>query len=228
MKSDNKTLDKIFDLLVGEAAVIANERISEKIVLPEEKIEFSKEHEAKMQKLFKSERNKIFFKSFQKYSVRVASILLVFIIFSAISIFSVSAWRVKFLNFVFDSKKPNTEFEFGDTKGKTYSNDEMTFEYVPDGFELVKSVSNEQSVYLMFKNNDLYFTFSLNDIEGKLSIDTENGTVEKLTINKQEAVYTENKNINALIWHNDEFAFTIMGNIPKEEIIKIAEKFKKY
>lgn len=228
MKNDDKTLDKIFDLLVGEAAVIANERIAQKIVLPEEKIEFSKEHEVKMQKLFKSERNKIFFKSFKKYSVRVASILLVFIIFSAISIFSVSAWRVKFLNFVFDSKKPNTEFEFGDTKGNTYSSDEMTFEYIPDGFELVKSVSNESNVYLKFENNGLYFSFSLNSIEGKIGIDTENGKIEELTINGYEAVYSENKKINALIWSNGEFAFTIIGNIPKEDIIKIAEKLKKY
>jgi hypothetical protein len=228
MKDDDKTLDKILDLLVSEAAVIANERTGEKISIPEEKFEFSKEHEDKMKKLFKAERNKEFFKNFQKYSMRVASILLICIIISAISVFSVSAWRVKFLNFVFDSNKPNTEFQFGDTKGNTYSNDEMMFEYIPEGFELVKSVSNEFSIYLKFKNNDLYFTFSLNDIEGKLSIDTEKGTVEKLIINRQEAVYTENKNINALIWHNDEFAFTIIGNIPKEEIIKIAEKYRKY
>lgn len=228
MNNDDKTLDKIFDLLVGEAAVIANERIAEKTLLPEEKIEFSKEHEEKMQKLFKIERRKIMHKTILKHSIRAAGFLLILFAVSIISIFSVSAWRVKFLNFVFDSKKPNTEFQFGDTKGNTYSNDEMAFEYIPDGFELVKSVSNEFSIYLKFKNNDLYFTFSLNDIEGKLSIDTENGTVEKLTINRQEAVYTENKNINALIWHNDEFAFTIIGNIPKEEIIKIAEKYRKY
>lgn len=228
MKNDDKTLDKIFDLLVGEAAVIANERIAEKIVLPELKIEFSEEHEAKMRKLFKIERSKVFFKNFQKYSLRVAGILLVFIIVSAISVFSVSAWRVKFLNFVFDSKKPNTEFQFGDAKGNAYSNDEMTFEYIPSGFELVKSVANESNVYLRFENSGLYFSFSLNSIGGKIGIDTENGKIEELTINGYEAVYSENKNINALIWSNGEFAFTIIGNIPKEDIIKIAEKFKKY
>ena len=228
MKDDDKTLDKILDLLVCEAAIIANERIGEKTVLPKEQYEFSKEHEEKMQKLFKIEKNKVFFKNFQKYSMRVVSILLVFIIISAISVFSVSAWRVKFLNFIFDSTKPNTEFQFGDTKGNIYSNDEMTFEYIPDGFELIKSVSNESSVYLKFENEDLYFSFSSKNIESKIGIDTENGKIEQITINGYEAVYSENKNINALIWHNDEFAFTIMGNIPKVEIIKIAEKFNKH
>jgi hypothetical protein len=228
MNNDDKTLDKIFDLLVGEAAVIANERIAEKILLPEEKIEFSKEHEEKMQKLFKIERRKIMHKTILKHSIRAAGFLLILFTVSIISIFSVSAWRVKFLNFIFDSKKPNTEFQFGDTKENTYSNDEMTFGYIPNGFELVKSVSNETSVYLKFENNDLYFSFSINPIEGKIGIDTENGIVEKLEINGQEAVYTESKNTNSLLWQKDELAFTILGKIPKEDIIKIAEKFKKY
>ena len=41
--------------------------------MPEpEKVEFSKEHEEKMRKIFKKERNKLFFKKISKYSKRVA------------------------------------------------------------------------------------------------------------------------------------------------------------
>ena len=132
------------------------------------------------------------------------------------------------MNFVFDSEKPNTDFQFGDMKGSNYSDDELMFGYIPEGFELAKNASNEYSTYLLFKNEDLYFSFSSKSVEGNLSIDTENGTIEKLTINGKEAVYTENKNINALIWHNSELIFIIKGNINKDEIVKIAEQFKKY
>lgn len=228
MKEDNKTADKIFDILIEEAAVIADEHIGEKIIIPKEKVEFSKEHEEKMRKLFKAEKSKIFYKRVLKHSVRAAGFILILLAVSIASIFSVSAWRVKFLNFVFDSEKPNTDFQFGDMKGSNYSDDELMFGYIPEGFELVKSSSNESSIYLKFENKDLYFSFSLKNIESKIGIDTENGKIEKLTINGYEAVYSENKNINALIWSNGEFAFTIIGDIPKEDIIKIAENFKKY
>lgn len=59
MKNKNDALDKVFEVLLTEAAEIANERIGENIILPEEEIEFSKEHEMKMQKLFKKEKKNI-------------------------------------------------------------------------------------------------------------------------------------------------------------------------
>jgi len=227
MKNDNKVVEKVFEILLNEAALLADEHIEENLYVSEDDIEFSKEHENKMKKIFKNERRKIFLKKFYKYSKRVACVFIVFIIISGITVFSVNAWRIKFLNYVLEIGKPNTDYEFGDTQGGFYSNDDILFEYIPKGFELTKNLSNESSIYLKFKNDNLYFTLTLNNIDGKSSIDTENGLVQNLNINRCEAFYSTNNNINALIWHNDKFSFKIIGNISKDEIIRIAENIKK-
>ena len=69
--SNNKTLDKILDDIIEKAAIIAAENLGKNMPEPE-KVEFSKEHEEKMRKIFKKERNKLFFKKISKYSKRVA------------------------------------------------------------------------------------------------------------------------------------------------------------
>lgn len=51
---DNKTLDKIFDELIDEAASIVAENLGKNMPEPEA-IEFSKEHENTMRKIFRKE-----------------------------------------------------------------------------------------------------------------------------------------------------------------------------
>lgn len=227
MDKYNDALDKAADELINKAADVANERDGSSLTLPDEDIVFSKEHELKMKKLFDREKRKAARKRFWKYSQRAACIFLAFTVISAAAVFSVSAWRVKFLNFVLERGQPNTDYNFSDDGGTTYTDDKITLGYVPMGFEITDGNSTRESLLLVFTNEQDYFQVGVNSPDVNFSIDTEDGTAEKIKINGCEGVYTTNKNINALIWHNDKFVFSVVGNIPKDEIIKIAEKIKK-
>ena len=226
MSNYNDAFNKAIDELLDEAAHITVEKDSSELEMPTDNISFSDEHEAKMQRLFKSERRKIAAKKFRKYAVRAACIFLALIVFSCATIFSVSAWRVRFLNFVLDIGAPGTDYNFTDEKPAPNMDDRLKLNYIPEGFVLEDSFNGQQSITLSFKKGEDYFYISSDDIKTNFSIDTENGTAEKTKVNDFEAVYTTNSNTNALIWHDDERSYMILGNISKDEIFKIAKGLK--
>ena len=226
MSNYNDAFNKAIDELLDEAAHITVEKDSGELEMPTDNISFSDEHEVKMQRLFKSERRKIAAKKFRKYAVRAACIFLALIVFSCATIFSVSAWRVRFLNFVLDIGAPNTDYNFTDEKPAPQMDDRLQLDYIPEGFVIKESVSDDRSINFIFSNEDKFFYVSSDGLNTNFSIDTENALVERIKINGFDAVYTANQNANTLIWHDDDRAYTITGNISKDEIFKIAKGLK--
>lgn len=222
--SDNKTLDKVFDDIIDEAASIVAENLGADMPEPEPR-EFSKEHEAAMRKIFRKERKKLFLKKISKYSKRTAVFLLAVIVVSGVAVYSVEAWRIKVMNFVIEMKQSHSEINFGEdnTKGDSYTSDEITLGYIPEGFKIEKRDVRDDRVSLVFKGKNNYFVFSMNNFTVSMAIDTENASVKKTTINGQEALFSSNSNVNILVWHDKEFSYTLSGTIVEKEIVKIAE-----
>ncbi len=227
MNKQNNLFDKAFEMMLEEAATKADEKLGESLNVSSEEIVFSEEHEKKMKRLFNKERRTQKRKKYFKYTQRIACILLAFVLVSGVTIFSVDAWRIKFLNFVLESNEPNTDFNFSDNGGTTYSDDNVILHYVPMGFEIDDVQNSKRRIYLRFSNGDMYFGITVNGINGSYSIDTENAVVERITINNNEGIYSSNENINILVWHDDEYVYRITANISEDEIIKIAENLTK-
>ena len=245
--NDKKYIDKVLDDVLHEAIPIAEKEMMDELNkdiideaankaaenlgnnLPEpEIIEFSKEHEEAMKRIFKKERNKLLIKKISKYSKRVAIFFLVLVVASSVTIFSVEAWRIKIMNFIIEMTQTHSEINFSeDNKGDTYTSDEITLGYIPEGFKLETSDISENSVNLIFKGEKNYFVFSMDAINSKMGIDTENAAVKKTMINGEEALYSTNNNVNILVWHNEEFLYKLSGTIEEKEMIKIAENIKK-
>ncbi len=119
MKSE--TFDKILDSLIDEALPIV-ESMPDKN-LPEEKdVVFSKEFEERMDKLFAKERKKRKRKAAAKCLRYIAASIAVVLAISGATVMSVEAFRVKFLNFVFNTHKTNTEITV-DEKANNYEKD---------------------------------------------------------------------------------------------------------
>ena len=225
---DNKIMDKILDEIIDEAASIAAEDLGKNMPEPETVV-FSKEHEEAMRKLFRKERNKLFFKKVSKYSKRAAVFLLAVIVMSGIAVFSVEAWRVRVMNFFIEMSETHSDIRFGGNSAKSdsYTSDEITLGYIPKGFRLEKRDVKGSMVSLAFKGEKDYFVFSKSDITSRIRIDTENASVKKTKINGQEALFSSNKNINILVWHDEESSFTLTGTVEEKEMVEIAENIKK-
>lgn len=210
-------LNSAFDALLKAAAAQADENIGRKITVPEEKIEYSQEHQRKMHKIFMRERRKNFAHSFVKYAGRCACIVLILAAVSSAAVFSVSAWRAKVLNFVFNTDEPGTEFTFEELDDNTYSDGTVRLRYIPEGFEQ----SPDTSSY--FINGDLYFSFGTSSLSGSTTLDTENGTIEDISVNGKKGIYVSTPRVRHIMWYDDIMVYYISGNISKEEMFLIAQ-----
>lgn len=56
-----------------------------------------------------------------------------------------------------------------------------------------------------------------------LHIDTEDAEVGKTTINGYEAVYSYKDEVGTIAFHDEQYAYTVFGNIPKERLMDIAK-----
>ena len=227
MREEND-LKIVFDAMLEVAGKKSADMMGEAYPAPAPHA-FSKEHEQKMRKLFRKEKNKLILKQCSKYAKRAAMFIFVFLLASAITIFSVQALRIRFLNFVLEVSKIDTIISFTDDnlQGDFYSDDEISLDYIPEGMRLQTHDSRGNQIYLVFNNGDKYFSFTVyNKLSGKLSLDTENAAVKKTTLNGMEALYSTNANVNILVWHDDERMYDITGTIEEKEIMKIAENMK--
>lgn len=228
--SQNNT-DKILEIMFEEAATNAAETIGKEMPEVTENINFSKEHISKMNKLFKAQRRKEMLIKLAKVSKIAASILLTIVLVGGISIFSVEAWRVKILNFIVDNNKHNTNIKFFDNDNEDkvvdviteYSNEHVLLKYIPDGFEVNEEYISKTNSFIAFVNEDKFFNIDISNVDGEMSLDTEDSVVENVKIKDYNGMYISKGKVNMLVWSNDFKIIILTGNIQKNEIIKIAE-----
>lgn len=224
--SDREMVDKIFETMVHEALEEVEQEDTYQSC-DNFDFEFSEQHKEKMKKIFDREKKKIWIRKFGKSMQRVAAGLLVVILVSGVAVMSVSAWRVKFLNFIFDTQQTNTEITTNeDVNQATYNTDLVSLNYIPEGFSLEKQMITEALTYLKFSDPVNDFTITITPLEGKISLDTESAYCEKIDINDNEALYSETDTEKILVIENIDKIITIRSSIEKGEIIKIAQNLK--
>ncbi len=226
--NENKTFDKLIDQLIHDAANISADNLGQNLPEPEP-VEFSEKHNLAMKKLFKQERRKIIIRKMIRNSKKVAILLLVLVLTASISIFSVQAWRVKFLNFIMNIGQTNSDIQFWNDNGSgdTYSSDDVTLGYIPEDFKFVSSQARMNGVSLLFQKDENSFALQIQPVDALLAVDTEKAEMEKIIINGKEALYSSNNNTNLLVWHDDIYSYLLSGNISKSEMVRIAEKVQK-
>lgn len=224
MKHRQSAADEAFEMLLKESADLAAEEMGKSYEEPPE-YEPSPEFDVRIEKLFARERRKKRLRRMASISKRAACVLLVFVIAFSVAIGSVEAWRVKFLNFVFDPDKPNMDIVFGD-KGTHYADDDISIDYLPLGFELSEKSTTRFSVVRLFKNKEERIRVGKYDESINANVDTEDSTIEEIEINGYSAALLIKNNRNILFWSDGDYIFVIDGNVSKKEIIKIAENIK--
>lgn len=219
----NELKDKTLDDLLYFAAQEASKELVDEMPAPKS-VEFSDEHKKKMEKLFKKQKRT----PIKSYLRRILAIAAVLIVVSSISIASVQAWRIRFLNFIMHISESNTELRYkeNDTEGNSYSAEDVNLEYVPSGFKLSESRNNNGKIHLRFENEDLTFSLYIRQIDSTLNVDTEDATAKEIKLNGKDAFLTEKGDIISLLWNNEMNSFTLSGNLSEDEIVKIAENIK--
>ena len=224
MRENDVLLDKLYDEILAEAAEQAAEELgAEAETAP---AEFSAEHERRMENMFRRYERKERLNKFRKYAARAACVLLAAAVVGTGSVMSVSAWRTRMMNFLFDREKPNSEIHFTDGES-FYSNEFVSLGYIPEDFAMSDDLSDNMGVLIDFKEingGDGYFGVHIDPVSATVHIDTEDAELEQLTVNGCEGLFSSNKNVNILLWGDDTYIYYIGGSIDKNEMMKIAEK----
>ena len=220
MKTEEKIVDKVLDTLIDEASAEAYRKEAD-YNAPE--VSFSPEHERNMQKLFKNERRKYNLRRAYSVAGKVACFLLVVVVAMSVAIYSVEAWRIKFLNFFYDKDAPNTVIRFTETEYNSYSNDMVDISYIPEGFNAKIDRIGKDNLFLNFENAESYISLNMSTMDFKTAINTEKGTLENIRINGFDGVYATSTKTNTLLWHSGIYTYRIFSNLGKDELIKIAE-----
>lgn len=216
-------MDDILDSLIKTSAnALADEDLYD---AEYDEFEFSKEHQKKMNALFRNERKKYKKNTDEKSMRKMLAVAAVLIVILSISVMSVSAWRVKILNFVLNISQTNSDIDFDGKGSNSYNSDGINFKYIPEGFVLTQK-DGSAGLYLKFENDTYYFDFEMGDVTENISIDTESANIEKISINAQEAIYSENDNHNILVWHDEKFTYRMIGNLDRSSMLKIAENIE--
>ncbi len=213
----NKAIDDMLKYAFQEANA---ELIDE---MPQcEEVEFSKEHEDKMRKLFAGKVRRM------KYIKRIFMIAAVMVILFSISVMSVQGWRASFMNFILSFTESNTELKYRDEAEdkNSYTVGDVTFEYLPSGFTLDSNKNQGKVIYVKFNKGNEYFETKIKESNPVANVDTEKAGAELLMINGAEVFVTQKDDNISVSWNNNLKTFELMGNIEREELLKIAENIK--
>ncbi len=220
MKTDDLK-NKAFDELLKIAANEANAELIDEMP-PCEEVEFSKEHENKMRKLFagKVRRKKIF----KRIVILAAAMILVL----AISVFSVKSLRIKFMNFVLNYNETNTEIRYKveEENKNSYTVGDIELEYIPLNFTIEETRNMEKMIYINFSDGDKSFFLNIRHETSASNLDTQEAGTEVIVLNGIKTFISEKDGVIALRWNSGVKVFALSGNIERKELIKIAENIK--
>ncbi len=226
--SKKETYDKLFDVLLDDAI----EELEKEPILDiqeVENIDYSKEHQERMHKIFGKEKKKIYKRKLYKNLQKTAACFLILAFASGVTIASVEGLRVQFKNFILKPHSQGTDIIVNEQNeySSTFENGYIYMGYIPEGYVLEEQDISEEICIVVFVRETDILTIGIYGQSDVLSIDTENAVVEKMKIDEKNALYSENDNVHILAVYDTELTYTINSSIlEKEEIVKIQQNLK--
>lgn len=221
---NDKTMENILDAVFGEAASKAAADMGRELIStpPCAAREGSRRYRRKMEELTGSRGNA----SLPMRAAKAAAcVAIAAAVGSTALVVGVEAIRKKVINYIFDRDHSSAEIYFNlpeDTN--TYEGSFANLTYIPADFEYKHGFSTSESERWYFENAEgLWFDVYIPPTGGSYTVDTENGEINEIVINGNDAVFIKNPDYNILIWTDGKRHFQVIGNISKDEIIKISE-----
>ncbi len=182
--------------------------------------EYSKKHKAKMDKLFDQMREN----TYHRFTTKSLKIILVAAVILAMVLcaFTIPSSR-KYIIEHFDGFS-----EFAFTQRNKNAVNYMDVGYLPEGFELAWSSDSSGSYSRCYKSKtkgDL--EISKHSSATSVIFDTEDSTIEKITIGSITYLYTNTQSgMDSIVWIDTDYSYYVGGKLSKEELLKIAQNLK--
>ena len=148
-----------------------------------------------------------------------------------VTMISIPKVRAAVAEVVIEFFEKYVSFDFTRSGDSSAREGEYTFGYIPDGFELVEQYEDPLTKECVYKDGNgselsILYVPTKNTI---LMNDIENAEYSEIEINGYRAYIMDSAAYNnaRLLFDDGKNVFTIVGNLPKEEFLKIAENITK-
>lgn len=159
---------------------------------------------------------------FGRYAITVcAAVIVVF----SISVVSVDALRIKFLDWLTNVHSTHTTYnDIDHVKASVFP------EYVPNGYALQFYNKDDNLITETYTNdNGDIISIIINTDNMVFNSDNESTDSELIEINDYIGVYTQKGNSKSIVWNDENASYIISSNdanISKDSIVKIAQSLK--
>lgn len=142
-------------------------------------------------------------------------------------IMHVDAWKIPFLNFVFDIGDTGTDVEFRNSDSTDpvgIASDLAYPAYIPEGFSVETSSEGETRNTIVYSNQDgKTIIFSVNQSDKTIWTLYTNEERTPVRVNGYDGYSIQYTDGISLIWGMEDMIFMLYGEVPDNEIKKIAE-----
>ncbi|MDD2955490.1 MAG: DUF4367 domain-containing protein [Oscillospiraceae bacterium] len=239
----NRGASKAFDELLRDAGEEYVRQMLEEIPDEEELANMfpdTSSLDLKMESVYRAEKRAQAARRFSRWGHRAAVIALVAVGTCVATIFSVKALRVQFLSMFVEPHPEYTAFSFRDpdtggspdyTVPRHLQPVENDYEatYVPEGYQISQQEEYQYMKMIIYENaeGDVIHLDMMEATGTGISLDTENAETGTTTVSGNEAFWVQKEQDGSvwvtILWHDNEWAFTLMGAEPYEEMLKMAE-----
>ena len=166
---------------------------------------------------------------------RVAVFILIGAISFSTALVANAKWREQFFNWVVETFPKFSIFTMQTEEPPTsaaLSQDDVVFEYLPEGYELSDIFQGRTKMVYKFLNSDgdkvFTISFTVSKVEAKSYFNTEESEIERIPFKDSEAYAWKTDKLTYFIWFENNMKCQILGDFDYNEVIKIAEyvKFK--
>lgn len=177
------------------------------------------------------EKRRKFSSRIQLLSKRVAIFIAIALVGIFVTTMSVEAFRIKLFNIVTEVTDKYTKVSIVETESGIESQLDWDAyyapEYIPEGHNYSNS-ENFGEIKIIFYSNvaGKEIQFSQTPVNPEYQIDTEDAIVTEIILNAEKGFLVEKEGLLTLIWTTDDKTFHIIGEIERDEIIKMAKSLK--
>lgn len=195
------------------------------------------EFEAALDRAYRCERIKTFFKGLIKPAKYAVTSLAALIVIFSFSVVSVDAVRIKFIDWLMSFHNSHTVtnsingYDKNVVDYNSFWSDANAVNILPDGYSFKSAILEKQIMTISYESNNYFITIMEYPIDQTVSIDNENpGAIDYIVINGFDGVLVKKEDIMSIVWHTEEktyVTFTNDSSISKKQFIEIAEVLSK-
>lgn len=186
--------------------------------------EAAEKFEKELNKAYRNGQLRSFRTKIAKFGRYAVTVCAAFIIVFAVSVVSVDALRLRFLEWLINIHGSHSSLDISNDNN-AYSN-MVHADYLPDGYRLVNYINDDNIIDVCYSNNinNVNIRVYLNDFT--FNTDNENTSSEEVFINGNKGQYQKKELISTIFWYSNEKSYCISTDdmqIAKEEFVKIAQ-----